>query len=146
MRPFSRRRATGSIGISSIILRSEWKAAHTGGMEVAGPGSVSRVGNGVSAQACSTSALERPAGKVATLLFGAGTANRSVNFQSGSYLKEPSSPGITSEQSTRLRMLCPRIDILSIAAANFLRILFWSRTKLCHSQAVRESRASSPSD
>ena len=47
---------------------------YTAATEVTGPGSVLRVGKGVVAQACSTSALLKPAGKVATLvlLFGAG--------------------------------------------------------------------------
>lgn len=39
---------------------------------MAGPGSVERVGKGVEAQACSISALLRPAGKVATFVLGFG--------------------------------------------------------------------------
>ena len=58
---------------------------YTGATEVAGPGSVERVGKGVEAQACSTSALLKPAGNVATLvlLFGAGGKERLVHFSVG---------------------------------------------------------------
>lgn len=46
----------------------------------------------------------------------------------------------------RLESEWPTVDSLSIAALKSLRIASWSRTKLCHLQAVRESRASSESD
>ena len=44
-------------------------------MDVAGPGSVERVGKGVVAHACSISALVIPAGKVGAFVFGFGTCN-----------------------------------------------------------------------
>ena len=70
---------------------------YTGGMEVAGPGWVSRVGKGVSAHACSTSSIERVGGKVATLSFGGGTETISVSYKFEDHQKEIHILGITSE-------------------------------------------------
>ncbi len=117
-----------------------------------GPGSLGRVGKGVLAQACSMSLLLRPAGKCA---FEAGAGGC----------------GTTSEQSMSWASSWPSRVILRKAALNADWSLAWlsgggrgrcirtsggrgvgvagdgySLTKDCHSQAVRESRASSESD
>ena len=65
----------------STDLTDEIKT-YTGATVVAGPGSVLNVGNADSAQACSTSALESPAGNVAGVFRGlvSGiTSEQSIN-------------------------------------------------------------------
>ena len=71
-----------------------------------GPGSVGRVGKGVSAHACSMSALERPAGKCALLAGGGGV-------------------GTSSEQSMSWLSSCPSTVILRNAALNADCSLAW---------------------
>ena len=96
------------------------RSTYTGATEVAGPGSVGRVGNGVEAHACSMSALERPAGKCAVDIGGGGV-------------------GTSSEQSTRSLSLKPRTVILRKAALNADWSLSWLSVAR-HGSAPRAAR------
>ena len=86
------------VSTSRSLLKGSM-GTHTGATEVTGPGSVGRVGKGVSAHACSMSAIPRPAGKCASEA-GAGGC------------------WTTSEQSMRSLSSWPRRVILRKAAAN----------------------------
>ena len=86
------------INILQTLLEG-FTGTHTGATEVTGPGSVGRVGKGVSAHACSMSAMPRPAGKCASEAGGGGCWT-------------------TSEQSMRSLSSWPRRVILRKAAAN----------------------------